>query len=72
MSLILEDTQKKCFRRVKLNGTTVVVQTYTTEAMGVLGVMMVKVQYGEYVTLMSCMWLKAVDLVCCGVPGWRS
>jgi len=39
VSLILENTQKKCFHQVKLNGTTVVLQTYTTEAMGMLGVM---------------------------------
>jgi len=34
----------------------VVVQTYTTEAMGVLGVMMVKVKYGECVKFPVCGW----------------
>ena len=49
VSLISEDAQKKCFPQAKLNGTTVVLQTYTAEAMCVLGVMTVKVKYGEYV-----------------------
>ena len=49
VSLISEDTQKKCFPQAKLKGTTVVLQTYTAEAMCVLGVMTVKVKYGEYV-----------------------
>ena len=49
VSLISEDTQKKCFPQAKLKGTTVVLQTYTAEAMCVLGVMTVKVKYGEYI-----------------------
>jgi len=49
VSLTSEDTQKKCFPQAKLNGTTVVLQTYTAEAMRVLGVMTVKVKNGEYV-----------------------
>ena len=49
MSLISQDTQQTCFPQVKLNSTAVVLQTYTAEAMAVLGVMMVQVKYGEYV-----------------------
>ena len=51
VSLISQDTQQKCFPQVKLNSTAVVLQTYTAEAMAVLGVMMVQVKYGEYVNM---------------------
>ena len=49
VSLISQDTQKKCFPQAKLNSTPVVLQTYTAESMAVLGVMVVQVKYGEYV-----------------------
>ena len=44
-----ETTQKKLFPQAKLQKTTMKLQTYTAEALSVLGTIEVQVKYGKYV-----------------------
>ena len=47
-SLMSEATQKKLFPQVKLQKTTLRLQTYTAETLSVLGTLEVLVNYGNY------------------------
>ena len=49
VSLMSKTTQKKLFPQAKLQKTTMKLQTYTTEALSVLGTLEVQVKYGKYV-----------------------
>ena len=48
VSLMSEATQKRLFPQVKLQKTTMKLQTYTAEALSVLGTLEVQVKYGNY------------------------
>ena len=49
VSLMSETTQKKLFSQAKLQKMTMKLQTYTAEALSVLGTLEVQVEYGNYV-----------------------
>ena len=49
VSLISLDTKQKFFKAVQLKDTSVSLHTYTSESMQVVGIMEVKVKYGDYV-----------------------
>ena len=49
VSLMSVTTQKRLFPRAKLTKSTTQLQTYSAEALSVLGTIQVKVRYGSYV-----------------------